>query len=119
MVSYDEFKEIFLKMPNNSEYEVYLADTTTTYSIVKYSDSVSFARCGYSEKMIKEWDIKTDFVGTDEMIYTSLDELVNANLVDGVRLLDDWNKITDIVINNSFSVNRDLEELAEIYFKEK
>lgn len=119
VVSFEQFKEIFLKMPNNSEYELYFADTKSTYSIVKYADSVSFARCGYSEELIKETGIKTDYIGTDEDIYTSFDAMVSAELVDGINISRDWQKITDILVNGTFSIDRDLVEIKQIYFGTK
>lgn len=119
MVTFEQFKEIFLKMPNNSEYELYFDDAKSTYSIVKYADSVSFARCGYSEEMIQETGIKTDYIGTDEVIYTSFDAITTADLVDGINISRDWHKITDIVVNGTFSIDRDIDELAEVYFDTK
>ena len=118
LISFEKFKDIFKKMPVNSEFEFYFAGYKYTYSAIKYADAVSFARCGYSKNMIKELGIRTDYIGSDEVFYASLDELTNSELIDGINLFRDWNKITDIVVNGSFSIDQDIRELVEVYFKE-
>lgn len=116
MISFDEFKTLFMKMPNSSEYEIYFDDASETYAIIKYADSVSFQRCGYSIEMIKEYNLDTDYIGSGEFQFDSLDELVNAELIDELVLLRDWGKISDIVVNNTYSLNTDIAELTDVYF---
>ena len=119
MVSYDKFKELFWGMPKNSEYEIYFDNTSETYVIIKYADSVSFQRCGYSKEMIKEHELETNYLGSEEHYYKSIDELVNAELIDGINIVRDWHKITDIVVNNTLSLKSDMEEIKEIYLNNK
>ena len=117
MISYDEFKTCLLKMPNSSEFELYFTNTTETYAIIKYADTISFQRCGYSKEMIEEYKLDTDYIGSGEHYYSSIDELAKTDLIDGILLLRDWEKISDIVVNNTFSLNNGIEEIAEVYFK--
>lgn len=116
MISFDEFKTLFMKMTNSSEYEIYFEDTSETYAIIKYADSVSFQRCGYNIELIKKCGLETDYVGSEEQNYKSIDELVNAELIDGINLIKDWHKITDIVVNNTFSLKTDIDALTDVYF---
>ena len=98
----------------NSEYEIYFKGTDRTYSLVKYKDSVSICRCGYSEEMIK-MGFSSNYRGTEEQHFHSLDELSVTTVVDGICIHNDWNKIETIVVNNSFRIPDELEELKEVY----
>lgn len=58
-------------------------DKESEYMIIGYPGHVSFQRCGYSD-------------GSGEIDYASLDELFDAELVDGICLKRDWYKVTDV-----------------------
>ena len=119
MISFYDFKTLFMKIPISSEYEIYFEHISDTYAIIKYADNVSFQRCGYSNEMIKEHNLDTDYIGSDEFQFNSLDELAKAELIDEIVLLRDWEKISDIVVNNTYSLNTDIAELSDVYFGRK
>ena len=53
------------------------------YMIIKYSNGPSFQRQGIED-------------GSGEIYYNSLDELYEADLIDGINLKRDWYKIREI-----------------------
>ena len=71
--------------------------------IIKYDEYVTWQRCG--DEMERSGEIR----------YSSLDELYEANLIDGFCLKRDWSKIEDIVVNNNYSLVRELEYAIEFY----
>ena len=102
MITYGEFKKLFDVIPGEPEFELYFDHTENTYTIIKYDDRVTFQRCGY-------------MTGSGEAEYNSLADLYAANLMDGICLQEDWKHITDIVIDATFSVLSDIEDLLSSY----
>jgi len=114
IITYEEFKKVLDFMPFEPEFEFYFKHTENTYSLVKYKDKVSFCRCGYSDEMIKAgWS--SDYRGSSEEYFNSLDELYNATVVDGICLKNEWDNIETIVANNTFNLPEELEELYTVY----
>ena len=102
MITYGEFKKLFDVIPGEPEFELYFDHTENTYMIIKYDDRVTFQRCGY-------------MTGSGEAEYNSLADLYAADLMDGICLQEDWKHITDIVIDATFSVLSDIEDLLSTY----
>lgn len=67
-----------------AELSLYFEDNPNMYMIIIYKDHCSFQRCG--SRLCK---------GSGELNFTSLDELFESNLIDGICLKNDWDRITD------------------------
>lgn len=104
MVTIDEFQKIFQAIPGEPEFEIMFRDSEERYMIIKYSDHVSFQRCGMD-------------TGSGEFDYRTLEELYSAYSVDGICLKERWKSIDSIEVNASFNLSckEDLAELRAIY----
>ena len=72
-----------VKMDFEPELSLCFRGNESEYMIIGYADHVSFQRCGYYD-------------GSGEIDYKTLDELFEADIIDGICLKRDWNKIVDI-----------------------
>ena len=72
-----------VKMDFEPELSLCFRGNESEYMIIGYADHVSFQRCGYYD-------------GSGEIDYKTLDELFEAELIDGICLNRDWNKVVDI-----------------------
>lgn len=72
-----------VKMDFEPELSLCFRGNESEYMIIGYADHVSFQRCGYYD-------------GSGEIDYKILDELFESELIDGICLKRDWNKIVDI-----------------------
>ena len=72
-----------VKMDFEPELSLCFRGNESEYMIIGYADHVSFQRCGYYD-------------GSGEIDYKTLDELFESELIDGICLKRDWNKIVDI-----------------------
>lgn len=101
MISYLKFKEIFDKLDSSRkpEIEIYFKDCNDTYVLVKDTNSVIFGKCndGNTEKL------------------SSLDELYTTSIINEKSLKEEWENTTDILIDMTFSVVTDKEEINRIY----
>lgn len=95
--TYVEFKSIFDSMPFNSEYEFYFKGTDRTYSLVKYKDSVSICRCGYSIPYPSELFV------TDLLAKGSSVEELSTNIQSGNSIV--VNSISEIAMGSRFDVS--------------
>ena len=100
-LSFDDFKKIYDQIEGEPEFEITFNDKNAEYMIIKYANYATFQRCGYSDE------------GSGEIKYISLDDIYNSELIDGISLKRDWGKITDIVIDGTFIVSRDLDEILD------
>jgi len=113
-ITYEDFVKVLEFLPSEPEFEFYFKDRKETYSLVKYKDSVSFCRCGYSDEMIKAgWS--ANYRGSEEEYFNTFEELYNATVVDGVCLKDEWDNIETIVANNTFNLPDELDDLYMVY----
>ena len=111
-ISYEKFVEIFNLISYEPEFEFYFDHTKETYMLIRYKDKVSFQRCGYSDEMIKEYGLPGASRGSGEIFYNSFEELYAIKAVDDICLRDEWGRISDIIVNGSFSLfNDDIEEM--------
>lgn len=84
--SIEDIKRIittFVRVDIEPEMSMTFRGKESEYMIIGYPGHVSFQRCGYSD-------------GSGEFDYASLDELFDAELIDGICLKKDWYKLTDI-----------------------
>jgi hypothetical protein len=72
-----------VKMDFEPELSLCFRGNESEYMIIGYADHVSFQRCGYYD-------------GSGEIDYKTLDELFESELIDGICLKRDWNKIVYI-----------------------
>lgn len=113
-IAYEDFIKVLNFLPSEPEFEFYFKGRKDTYSLVKYKDSVSFCRCGYSDEMIKAgWS--AEYRGSKEEYFGSFDELYNATVVDGICLKNEWDNIETIVANNTFHLPDELDDLYMVY----
>ncbi len=102
MIDYKTFQILFNKISGEPEFEIYFKNTDDTYMIIKYKEYVTFQKC-------------FDEQDRGEVKYKSLDELYNSILIDKISLKNNWNNISDIVIDSTFSVTNDKEEIKRVY----
>lgn len=88
---FEEFKRLYDAADGEPEFEIIFEDKKSDFMIIKYSDGPSFQRQGFEN-------------GSGETYYNSLDELYEADLIDGINLKRDWYKIREIYPtgNNDF-----------------
>jgi hypothetical protein len=103
MISYDKFKKLFDAIPGEPEFKLYFNNTDDTYWIIKYENYVTFQKSSL------------DLEEQKENKYSSLDELYNSTLVDDICLKNDWNKISDIVIDDSMSIIDNKDDIEDAY----
>ena len=91
---YIEFKRLYNASKYEPEFYVLFEDKEDEYMITKYSNFVDFLRCGGVEKHC------------EILSFSTLDELYEADLMDGINLKRDWYKIKEISPNgyNFFEV---------------
>lgn len=113
-IAYEDFIKVLDFLPSEPEFEFYFKGRKDTYSLVKYKDSISFCRCGYNDEMIKAgWS--AEYRGSKEEYYSSFEELYAATAVDGICLKDEWDNIETIVVNNTFNLPKEFDELYVAY----
>lgn len=105
MITYQKFKEIFDNIDPNiePEIELYFNNRDNTYMIIKYRDFITFQRCGRKEDT------------SDEIKFSTLDELYKTKTIDDIVLKDEWDNISDIIFDSSFSVVEDREDFLNLY----
>ena len=101
-VDFDLFEKLFNKINGEPEISIYFVDNKNQYMIIKYNNYITFQRCGIND-------------GSGEIKYNNLRELYNTKTVDNICLKEDWNKINDIIIDESLSLKDDLDYIKEIY----
>ena len=102
MISFEKFKKLYNSFSGEVEFEVCFNNTADTYMIIKYPNEVSFQKCCDKEHR-------------GEKICKSLDELYNSTLHDNICLKRDWNYISDIIIDATWSVVDDKDEIKRIF----
>ncbi len=106
MITYIEFKEMFDSISVERfepEITIYFKNRIEDYMIIKYSDYITFQRCGLEEER------------SGEIRYESLDELYHIETIDGIVLKNEWMNIEDILFDDTFSVAWD--DMAEFYYQ--
>lgn len=102
MIDFKSFKKLYERIPGEHEFEMCFNNITDTYMIIKYQNDVSFQKCCDKEHR-------------GEIIFGSLDELYSSILHDNICLKRDWNSISDIIIDATWSVFDDKTEIERIF----
>ncbi len=101
MITLEQFKEIFDLMPGEPEFEIFFYDNPTSYTIIKIGEGATFQRVG------------------DEVFYPSFDVLFESELIDGIVLSRDWDKIELVEVDSTWILSHplDVEDLLSKYRK--
>lgn len=89
--SFDEVKEMIAELSelgNGVEFGFYLKDHD--YMIIQYEDRCTIQRCGESAE-----------IANGEQSFSSLDEMYEAQTIDGICLKDCWNQIESMTIEGN------------------
>jgi hypothetical protein len=103
MISYTQFKELLNKIEPNTELEILFKNISNKYMIIKYENNYTFQRCGSLEEQ------------SGEMPFDSLEAILTTKTIDDINIKDNWNNIKDIVINYTYSIVDDKDELLDQY----
>ena len=90
-VTFELFEKVFNKIEGEPEITIYI--NNDKYMIIKYDDRVSFQKIGTGS----------------EIDYINLKDLYEK------ELKESWNNIKDIILDETFSFNEDLETILETY----
>lgn len=103
MITSERFKELFNKLEakRNSEIEIIFKNIKDSYMIIKYEDKITFGKENLKDSPIYS--------------FTSLDDLYEANIINGTSLKNNWENINDILIDNTFSVITDKKYFKDVY----
>jgi hypothetical protein len=82
---------IYNAVDGEPEFRIYFSDHNAEYMMIRYAGRVTFQRCGAAN-------------GSGEMTFGSLDSLLAAETIDELCLGRDWNKITDIIMDDRYSL---------------
>ncbi len=102
MITYEKFKKLYnsLEQDRNIEIGVYFKNNIGDYLIVKFGNYLTIGRFDCDKNKILE--------------FNDIDELYNAT-VENICFRNDWSKIDDILIDLTFSVVNDQEEISKVY----
>ena len=111
MMTFEEFEFLYEASGPGAEPEFYLyfgSYDDIEYMIIKFDSGPSFQRCEPN--------------GSGEIFYKSLRELYTADLIDGINLKRDWNKLTCITpvhgewIDYCYKLNIEYKEYYDKHF---
>ncbi len=100
MITYREFKEIMDKTSDGCEIGIYFNNDFDDYLVVKFKDYITIGKFNCAKNEIYK--------------FSNIDELYNAT-IENMCLKRDWNKIADILIDLTFSIIEDKDEIKKIY----
>ncbi len=100
MITYIKFKEIINKVFDGCEIGIYFNNDIADYLIIKFNDYLTIGKFNCAKNEIYK--------------FNNIDELYSAQ-IDNMCLQKHWNKITDILIDLTFSVNDDQEKIKKLY----
>ena len=105
IISYCKFKELFEVLDGKREPEIEISfhNRKDNYIIVKHIDYITFSKEG--KEVIKDEVVKLQ----------SLDELYNNKTINDICLKEEWNSISDILLDFTFSLMEDKKEIYNIY----
>ena len=101
MITYREFKEIMDKTSDGCEIGIYFNNDFDDYLVVKFKDYITIGKFNCAKNEIYK--------------FSNIDELYNAT-IENMCLKRDWNKIADILIDLTFSIIEDKDEIKKIYY---
>ena len=97
MMEFEKFKEIFNNLDGEPEITIKYQDDSSNYMIIKYNNYVTYQKCG---------------IDAIETKYNSIDELYE-NI-----LKNNWNKITNIIIDEGIDLINNKADYIESEKKE-
>lgn len=102
MITFDKFKELFncLDSDRQPEIGIYFNNGMDDYIIIKFKDYLTIGRFNCAKDKVYK--------------FKNIDELYNAR-IENTCLKEDWNKIEDILIDLTFSVVDNKDELNKWY----
>lgn len=100
MITYKEFKKILDEVSDGCEIGIYFNNDLADYLLVKYKDYITVGKFNCTKNQIYS--------------FNNIDELYNT-AIENMCMKKDWNKITDILIDLTFSVINDKDEIKKIY----
>ncbi len=100
MITYREFKEIMDKTSDGCEIGIYFNNDFDDYLVVKFKDYITIGKFNCAKNEIYK--------------FSNIDELYNAT-IENMCLKRDLNKIADILIDLTFSIIEDKDEIKKIY----
>ena len=101
IISYEKFLEIFNFIENEPEFEFYFTNTEDSCFVVKYEDGVSFECSDLTEKDIELFGFDKSDISVKLLTFNSFEELYNTKLASGFCLKEEWENISDIVVNTT------------------
>ncbi len=90
-VTFELFEKVFNKIEGEPEITIYI--NNDKYIIIKSDDHVSFQKIGTGSEI----------------------DYINLKVLYQKELKENWNNIKDIIIDETFSFNEDLETILETY----
>lgn len=100
MISFEKFKVLFNRLNNSRHPEIEIIVSGNSYILIKFENYITYGK---------------NFASTNEIYkFNDLDELYNAN-INEICLKDNWDKIEDILIDLTFSVIDNKEDLNKWY----
>lgn len=101
MITFEKFKELFICLDSSRHPEIEIYFGNNIYMLIKFDNYITYGKC--------------NAICVDDIFkFDNLDELYNTKVGD-FCLKEDWNKIDDILIDLTFSVVNDKDELNKIY----
>ena len=82
MIDINEFRRLYEADNHTPGFYINVKGIATEYIIIKYADNVQFGRCGTGD--------------ATAAYFATLDEMLNADQVDGINLMRDWAKVERI-----------------------
>ena len=101
MITYEKFKEIFEKLKQHQEISLYFNNREYEYMIIKLNGYITFQRCGNKEEQ------------SGEIKFNSLDELYTTKTIDNILFKEEWDNLKDIVLDYTFSIVEDKEDISD------
>lgn len=100
MIPFEKFKELFNCLDSNRHPEIEIIINGDSYILIKFENYISYGK---------------DFAPINEVYkLDDIDELYETN-INGICLKDNWNKVEDILIDLTFSVINNKEEINKLY----
>lgn len=100
MISFEKFKELFNYLDSSRNPEIKIIVNGDDYLLIKFENYITYGK---------------DFAPADEIYkFNDLDELYNAS-INGICLKDNWDKVEDILIDLTFSVIDNKDDLNKWY----
>lgn len=97
--TFEKIKEMITTLAEYGDVEFGFTLNGHDYIVTQYDDTCAIQRCGYSAEMAAE--LGSDYVGSGEFPFSTLDELYAATTVDGICLKDCWDKIEGMTIEDN------------------